>query len=91
MSSIKIINVECKNGHILFEKYRKVKSGNLLKCYISEIGIDHVGVSGLINGVDVFCPVCHGQGTILRIGRVSQVHGRPAVVVDHGGIKPVRT
>lgn len=39
----KVIDVYCKKGHLLFEKYKKVKSGFLMKCYIDEIGIDHVG------------------------------------------------
>lgn len=89
--NIKVINVQCKNGHLLFEKYRKVKAGNLLKCYIDEIGKDNVGVAGLTNGTDINCPKCEEEGIILRIGRIAQVHGRPAVVVNHGGIKPIRT
>lgn len=91
MGQSKLINVECKNGHLLFEKYRKLKSGNLLKCYIDEIGVDRVGVAGLSNGTDVFCPACQKDGVVLRVGRINQVHGRPAVVVNHGGIKPIRT
>ena len=87
----KIIDVECKKGHLLFEKYRKVKAGNLMKCYIDEIGIDYIGVSGLSNGTDVYCPNCKKEGENLRIGRIALVHGRPAVVVNHGGIKPIKT
>lgn len=86
MTKIKIIDVECKNGHLLFKKYRKVIAGNLLKCYIDEIGTDYVGVSNLKTGQDVYCLQCN-----LRIGRIGMVHGRPAVVVNHGGIKTVRT
>ena len=89
--NIKIIDIHCKHGHLIFEKYRKVKSGNLLKCYIDEIGTDFIGVQGLPNGIDVYCPECKKQGIILRVGRIAQVHGRPAVVVNHGGIKPIRT
>ena len=86
MAKIKVIEVECKNGHLLFGKYRKVKAGNLLKCYIDEIGTDLVGVSNLPTEQDVFCPHCD-----LRVGRIGLVHGRPAVVVNHGGIKAIRT
>lgn len=89
--NIKVINVQCKNGHLLFEKYRKVKAGNLLKCYIDEIGKDNIGVLGLANETDIYCSECEKTGIKLRIGRIAQVHGRPAVVVNHGGIKPIRT
>ena len=86
MTKMSVIDVECKNGHLLFKKYRKVLAGNLLKCYIDEIGFDYVGVSSLKTNQDVFCPICN-----IRIGRIGMVHGRPAVVVNHGGIKPIRT
>ncbi len=86
-----IINVYCKNGHLLFEKYFKEKSGFLLKCYIERIGIDHVRVSGLAIGTDVFCPECKKEGKDLRIGRIGMVHGMPAVIVNHGGIKRITT
>ena len=91
MSNIKIIDVKCKHGHVLFGKYRKLKSGSLLKCYIDEIGVDHVGVSGLANETDIFCPRCRALEVEVRIGRIGMVHGRPAVIVNHGGIQPVRT
>ena len=46
---IKKIDVFCKNDHLLFGRYKKVKSGFLLKCYIDEIGKDYVGVKNLEN------------------------------------------
>jgi hypothetical protein len=91
MTKAKIIKVKCKHGHTLFDKYRKVKAGSLLKCYIDEIGVDCIGVSGLSNNTLVYCPACKQNGVELRVGRIGQVHGRPAVIVNHGGIKPVRT
>ena len=87
----KIINVYCKFGHILFEKYFKEKSGFLLKCYIERIGIDHVHVKGLSVGTDVFCPECTKEERELRIGRIGMVHGMPAIIVNHGGIKRITT
>jgi len=42
----KIIDVYCKFGHLLFERYRKEKPGFLMKCYIERIGIDHIGAKG---------------------------------------------
>lgn len=91
MRSSKIIDINCKHGHLLFGHYRKVKAGNLLKCYIDEIGQDKIGVAGLPNDTQVYCLVCKDNGVELRIGRIGQVHGRPAVIVNHGGIKPIRT
>lgn len=82
----KKIDVFCKNDHLLFGRYKKVKSGFLLKCYIDEIGKDYVGVKNLENESDVFCPNCK-----IRIGRIGQVHGRVAVVINHGGVKRIKT
>ncbi len=87
----RIINVYCKFGHLLFEKYRKEKPGFLMKCYIERIGIDHVGVQGLTVDQPVFCLQCKKEGRELRIGRIGMRHGMPAVVVNHGGIKGIRT
>lgn len=57
-----------------------------MKCYIDKIGKDNIGVLGLPNETDVFCPECK-----LRIGRVAQVRGRPSVVINHGGVKRIKT
>ncbi|OIP06662.1 hypothetical protein COS66_00140 [Candidatus Berkelbacteria bacterium CG06_land_8_20_14_3_00_43_10] len=83
---IKTIDVYCKNDHILFEKYRKVKSGLLLKCYIDEIRTDHCNVKTLHNSDYVMCPECS-----ITIGIIGLVHGRPAVIINHGGTRKVRT
>ena len=84
--AIKTIDVYCKNGHLLFGRYKKVKPGFLMKCYIERIGNDHVGVSGLANETDVFCPDCK-----IRVGRIGIKHGMPAVVINHGGVKRIKT
>ena len=88
---IKIINVYCKYGHLVFERYKKMKPGFLMKCYIERIGIDHVGVKGMPINEPVFCPFCKEEGRELRIGRIGMRHGMPAVVVNHGGIKGIKT
>jgi hypothetical protein len=82
----KTIDVFCKNGHLVFGKYRKVKSGFLMKCYVDMIAEDYAGVNGLANNTEVFCPVCK-----IRVGRIGMVHGRPAVIINHGGVKRVKT
>jgi len=91
MPQIKVVDVFCKNGHLLFGRYRKVKSGFLTKCYLDEIGVDYVGVGNSPLNKDIYCPFCEKQGVSLRIGRMGMVHGRPAVVVNHGGIKRIET
>lgn len=63
-----------------------MKSGFLMKCYIERIGKDNVGVDGLLVGTDVFCPECK-----LRIGRIKIVHGMPAVFINHGTVKRIKT
>jgi|GEM_PF-1704228 len=87
----KIIDIKCKNGHLLFHKYRNLRPGNLMRCYINQIGYDLIGVDDLINGTDVYCPTCQKNNVDLRIGRIGMVHGRPAVIVNHDGIKSIRT
>lgn len=84
--SVKTVDVYCKNGHLLFGRYIKMKPGFLMKCYIPRIGIDNIGVAGLPNGSDVFCPKCK-----LRIGRIKVVHGMPAVFINHGTVKRIKT
>jgi hypothetical protein len=84
--AIKIIDVFCSNGHILFGRYKKEKSGFLMKCYIDRIGKDYIGVLDLPTETDVFCPECK-----LRIGRIGMRHGRPSVVINHGAVKRIKT
>ena len=57
-----------------------------MKCYIDKIGRDFVGVNGLSNETDVFCPQCK-----VRVGRIGQIHGRPCVVINHGAVKRIKT
>lgn len=91
MSNTKIIDVYCKNNHLIFGRYKKVKSGFLMKCYIDEIGKDYIGASNLKNQTSVFCSYCSQEGKNNRIGRIDIVHGRPAVIINHGGVKQVKT
>ena len=84
--TIRTVDVHCKNGHILFGRYIKMRPGFLMKCYVERIGKDYVGVIGLHNGADVFCPECR-----LRVGRIKIVHGMPAVFINHGTVKRIKT
>jgi hypothetical protein len=91
MVAVSIIDIKCKRDHVVFGHYRKVIAGRLLKCYIDEIKFDNIGVKGLPNETDVFCKECQKENIITRVGRIGLVHGRPAVVINHGGTKPIRT
>jgi hypothetical protein len=82
----KTIGVLCKNNHLIFGRYKKVKSSFLMKCYIDEIVKDLVGVTNLHNNTDVFCPKYK-----IRIEGTAPVHDRPAVVINHGGVKRIKT
>lgn len=83
---IKTIDVYCKNNHLLFGRYIKMKSGFLMKCYISRIGKDYINVAGLPDETDVYCPQCK-----LRVGRIKTIKGMPSVVINHGTVKRIKT
>ena len=57
-----------------------------MKCYIERIGKDYVGVKNLPDETDIYCPECK-----LRIGRIKTVHGMPAVFINHGAVKRIKT
>lgn len=88
---MKVIDVRCWQGHLIFGKYRKAKKGFLMKCYIDMIGDDMVGVKNLTTGTDVYCPECKKEGIETRIGRIGLKHGRPAVIINHGKVKKIQT
>lgn len=83
---VKTVDVHCRNGHLLFGRYIKTKPGFLMKCYIPRIGKDYVGVANLQAGEDVFCPKCK-----LRVGRIKMIKGMPAIFINHGTVKRIKT
>lgn len=87
----KIIDVECKFGHLLFARYTKDRAGFLMKCYVEKIGEDKIGISKLPNETVVFCPECKREGRETKVGRIAMVHGKPAIVINHGGVKRIKT
>lgn len=84
---VTVIDVYCKNGHLLFESYQKVGRGRLWQCYFDKMSIDNTSSQKLETGNDVNCPE---PGCGLRIGRVTNIKGRLAVKLNQGGIKQVR-
>ena len=81
----RVIKVECRCGRLLF-KYFKSGRGRLIKCYFAEIRKDHVGVSDCPLGTRPTCPGCGKE-----LGIVRMVRGRPALKVNQGTVKEIRT
>jgi hypothetical protein len=81
----RIIDVECRCGQKLFH-YQKIGPGQLIKCYLSRILSDNVGISPHIEiGTEVFCPDCRN-----RIGTIYGIKGVRAVKLNQGQIRPFR-
>lgn len=83
----KIINVYCRNEHLLFKNYLKVGKGKLIRCYFDKMTTDYTLSQKLKLGEDV---PCADKACSLRIGRVAIIRGRPAVKLNQGGIKQIR-
>ena len=81
----RVIKVECRCGRLLF-KYFKGGRGRLIKCFLSEIRKDHVGVLDCPTGARPTCPECDKELGIVRL-----VRGRPAIKLNQGTIKLTRT
>jgi hypothetical protein len=84
MAQGRMITVDCQCGQTLF-KYYKGGHGRLIKCFLDEIQVDQVGVSGLPLAARPACPGC-GKA----IGMIQMVRGRPALKLNQGAIKPIR-
>jgi len=85
MGTGKSINVECQCGYLLF-KYHKGGHGRLIKCFLDKIIEDNVGVTLLANGERPVCPQCNKALGIIRF-----VNGKPALKLNQGTIKKIRT
>lgn len=79
----KIINVHDKEGHLLFERYRKVGSGRLLKCFRDEIGVDHTKSQDLTLDQIIYCTQCEPP---LAVAVVTMIHGRVAYKIKSSGV-----
>ena len=84
MTTGKIVKVEYQCGQFLMAYYKSGK-GRLIKCFLSEIRDDQVGLIDLPLGEKPLCPSC-GK----RLGEVRLVHGRPALKLNQGTIKKIR-
>jgi hypothetical protein len=80
----RVLDVECQCGELLFE-YFKAGRGRLIKCYLSEIQDDRVGVVDLPLSSRPTCPGCRKEIGIVRI-----VRGRPALKLNQGAVQKIR-
>ena len=81
----RVLKVRCKCGRLLF-KYLKGGRGRLIKCYLSEIRQDEVGICDEPLGARPVCPGCGKELGIIRI-----VRGRPALKINQGTVQQTRT
>ena len=85
MSPGRVIKVECQCDYLLF-KYYKGGRGRLVKCFLDQLTEDNVGIEALPLGTRPTCPTCEKV-----IGEIRIVRGRPAIKLNQGAIKPIRT
>ncbi len=84
MPTGKTIHVECQCGQPLLDYYKDGK-GRLIKCFLSEIRCDRVGLVNLPLGSRPVCPACRKI-----LGEIRLVNGKPALKINQGTIKKVR-
>ena len=86
--SEKIVNVYCKEDHLLFERYHKKGGGRLQKCYADEIGSDLTTSTQKEIGERIYCLRCN---PMLPVAIVSLIHGRRAYKIIQSGVRKVVT
>jgi hypothetical protein len=87
-NKIKKVDVFCRSGHLLFEDYRKVGGGRLLKAYQDEIGEDHTESGELPPHAVIYCRECDPPRPVAT---VEMIHGRVAYEIIQPGIRKVVT
>jgi len=81
---IRAIEVECRCGLRLF-RYHKYGRGRLIKCYISRITRNYAGID-LAGTSRPHCPTC-GRS----LGYITMAYGKPALKLNQGTIRPLRS
>ena len=84
MTTGKTLQVTCQCGQTVASYYKSGK-GRLIKCFLSEILDDPLGLINLPLGARPVCPNC---GKVL--GEIRMVHGRPALKLNQGAIKRIQ-
>ena len=84
MRTGKIVNIECKCNFILF-RYFKAGKGKIIKCILSRMENDFVGLQNIKTHSKPLCPNCKKElGIIMMIG------GEVALKLNQGTIKTMR-
>jgi len=84
MRTGKIIDIDCRCGYKLF-RYFKAGKGRLIKCLISRLTDDYVGLKGSPTFSRPVCPNCGKE-----LGIVMMIHGEPALKLNQGTIEYIR-
>jgi len=80
----KIFDIRCKCGYLLF-RYFKAGKGKIVKCFISRITEDFVGLDGSPTFSKPLCPNCAKE-----LGIVMMIRGEVALKLNQGTIEGVR-
>lgn len=84
MRTGKIIEINCRCGFKLF-RYFKAGKGRLIKCLVSRLSDDFVGLKGAETFSRPLCPNCGKE-----LGIIMMIHGEPALKLNQGTIESVR-
>jgi len=83
MSHGRIVTVNCQCGKKLF-KYYKAGRGRLVKCFISRITHDYIGIIEMKDTERPQCPNCGNDLGMMRL-----IRGEIALKINQGAIKKV--
>jgi hypothetical protein len=84
MRTGKTLTVECRCGYRLF-RYFKDGRGALIKCFISKLVEDNVGLTGAPTLSKPVCPQCGRE-----LGIIMMIRGLPALKINQGTIRSIR-
>ncbi|MDY0151685.1 MAG: hypothetical protein RBS43_05380 [Candidatus Cloacimonas sp.] len=84
MRTGKIVEINCQCGQKLF-RYFKAGKGRLIKCLISRLSDDYVGLKGSETFSRPACPLCGKE-----LGIIMMIHGEPALKLNQGTIQSLR-
>lgn len=84
MRTGKIIDINCRCGYLLF-RYYKAGKGRLIKCLLSRLTEDKVGLKGAATFSRPLCPSCGAE-----LGIIMMIHGEPALKLNQGSIQSIR-
>ncbi len=84
MRTGKIMDIECRCGFRLF-RYFKAGKGRLIKCMLSRLSEDYVGLASSQTLSRPLCPQCGKE-----LGIIMMIHGEPALKLNQGTIRSLR-